>query len=187
MKCARPLGLAQFRERRDRRNRILSAIIRPAIYLGAIACLVALAARAYAETYQCMDKAGCVATFNKNGRVIKVQFRKGDVMTTNGGMHPDTSGQNNGGWVRLRSIGGDEGGNDPQLAPIDICLVGLGGDEHIPVGWTVMHCDGPAPCFVFAWEPGCGFWVAPGTWIDPTLGYTPLLGFGDWRFYWGLY
>ncbi len=73
-------------------------------YVSARAVLVALLALSaglpsYAEDYQCEDSAGCTARITEDGELQEVVFRKGDLVSTEGGWVVSTDD----GWVKVRS------------------------------------------------------------------------------------
>ena len=61
--------------------------------------LLAMAAPAVAEDYQCQNTGGCNASISVDGELQEVSFRNGDIVSTDDGwiVHPDD------GWVKVRS------------------------------------------------------------------------------------
>jgi len=142
-----------------------------------------------AEIYQCRDVNGCRATINDDlGNQKSVQFRKGDVVSTDAGWVVSTDD----GWYRLRSRRGSytpHRGNPwytwwcwwetCSTHPFLLVLCGW-----YPDGWTLIECNRPA-CRAVKWEDGI-VRLEYGESLDPSRGYTPLfLRDNEWNWYAG--
>ncbi len=67
--------------------------------LTAAVTLAAAAGSAYAADYQCREANGCTAEISQNGQLVTVNFRKGDIISTEDGWLVSTED----GWEKLKA------------------------------------------------------------------------------------
>ncbi len=92
--------------------------------LKALLSLIALSLVIVAEDYRCGEDAGCTARCNDNGELDEVEFRKGDIVSTEDGWVVSTDD----GWVKIPP--------NAKRALLPAMAFVWTGEEHIRLGFT---------------------------------------------------